>query len=109
MPPRRLERLIVKDFAGQTASGHKEKLLQSHRVRAMLDGIQEREQKLVRPAQQPACQGREPECGNGPAAGAGERVAAVVSPGDAVSGGGLGTSTAVVPFPYPTSPAAAYL
>ncbi|PRW61113.1 splicing factor 3A subunit 3 [Chlorella sorokiniana] len=44
----RLERLIVKDFATQPAGSHKDKLLQSHRVRAMLDSIQERSRKLIR-------------------------------------------------------------
>lgn len=43
----RLERLIVKDFATQPAGSHKDKLLQSHRVRSMLDSIQERSRKLV--------------------------------------------------------------
>ena len=43
----RLERLIVKDFASQPAASHKDKLLQAHRVRAMLDSIQERSAKLV--------------------------------------------------------------
>lgn len=47
MPRRRLERLIVKDFASEKPTGHKEKLLQSHRVRAMLDAVQERSAKLV--------------------------------------------------------------
>lgn len=41
-------RLIVKDFATQPAATHKDKLLQSHRVRGMLDGIQDRSAKLVR-------------------------------------------------------------
>ncbi len=45
----RLERLIVKDFATQQATAHKDKLLQSHRVRQMLDSIQERSAKLVSP------------------------------------------------------------
>lgn len=45
----RLERLIVKDFAMQQATAHKDKLLQSHRVRQMLDSIQERSTKLVSP------------------------------------------------------------
>lgn len=44
----RLERLIVKDFATQPAATHKDKLLQSHRVRGMLDGIQDRSAKLIR-------------------------------------------------------------
>ncbi|KAL4446223.1 hypothetical protein ABPG77_003030 [Micractinium sp. CCAP 211/92] len=44
----RLERLIVKDFAMQQATAHKDKLLQSHRVRQMLDSIQERSTKLIR-------------------------------------------------------------
>jgi hypothetical protein len=39
----------VKDFTTKPAATHKDKLLQSHRVRAMLDGIQERSAKLVRP------------------------------------------------------------
>lgn len=44
----RLERLIVKDFSIQQPTAHKEKLLQSHRVRSMLDSMQERSAKLVR-------------------------------------------------------------
>ena len=48
LPCCRLERLIVKDFATQQAVGHKDKLLQSHRVRGMLDSIQDRSSKLVR-------------------------------------------------------------
>ena len=43
----RLERLIAKDFRATQPTTHKEKLLQSHRVRQMLDSIQEREVKLV--------------------------------------------------------------
>jgi hypothetical protein len=42
-----LERLIVKDFRNEL-KGHKERLQQSHRVRNMLDIMQERAQKLVR-------------------------------------------------------------
>jgi hypothetical protein len=42
-----LERLIVKDFKRETKS-HKEKLMQSHRVRQMLDTMQDRAGKLVR-------------------------------------------------------------
>lgn len=40
-------RLIVKDFATQPAASHKDKLLQSHRVRGMLDSVQDRSLKLV--------------------------------------------------------------
>lgn len=43
----RLERLIVKEFQNEPRT-HKEKLRQSHRVRAMLDLIQERASQLVR-------------------------------------------------------------
>ncbi|KAI3432859.1 hypothetical protein D9Q98_010442 [Chlorella vulgaris] len=43
----RLERLIVKDFATQPAASHKDKLLQSHRVRGMLDSVQDRSLKLI--------------------------------------------------------------
>jgi hypothetical protein len=43
----RLERLIAKDFRATQPTTHNEKLLQSHRVRQMLDSIQEREAKLV--------------------------------------------------------------
>lgn len=42
-----LERLIVKDFRNEL-KGHKERLQQSHRVRNMLDVMQERAKKLVR-------------------------------------------------------------
>ncbi len=42
-----LERLIVKDFRNEL-KGHKERLQQSHRVRNMLDSMQERAKKLVR-------------------------------------------------------------
>ena len=42
----RLERLIVKDFRNEL-KGHKERLQQSHRVRDMLDIMQERAKKLV--------------------------------------------------------------
>lgn len=42
----RLERLIVKDFKNE-ARTHKEKLLQSQRVRKMLEQLQDRAQKLV--------------------------------------------------------------
>jgi hypothetical protein len=42
----RLERVIVKDFK-QDVRTHKEKLMQSHRVRLRLDQIQESAQKLV--------------------------------------------------------------
>lgn len=42
-----LERLIVKDFRNEL-KGHKERLQQSHRVRNMLDIMQERAKKLVR-------------------------------------------------------------
>lgn len=42
----RLERLIVKDFKNE-ARTHKEKLMQSHRVRQMLGLLQERATKLV--------------------------------------------------------------
>lgn len=42
----RLERLIVKDFRNEL-KGHKERLQQSHRVRVMLDTMQERAKKLV--------------------------------------------------------------
>ena len=41
-----LERLIVKDFRNEL-KGHKERLQQSHRVRNMLDIMQERAKKLV--------------------------------------------------------------
>lgn len=43
----RLERLIVKDFRNEL-KGHKERLQQSHRVRDMLDIMQERAKRLVR-------------------------------------------------------------
>lgn len=42
----RLERLIVKEFRNE-AKTHKDKLLQSHRVRQMLESLQERAAKLV--------------------------------------------------------------
>lgn len=42
----RLERLIVKEFENEPKT-HKEKLMQSHRVRLMLDLMQERARKLV--------------------------------------------------------------
>jgi hypothetical protein len=45
----RLERVIVKDFK-QDVRTHKEKLMQSHRVRLRLGQIQESSQKLVRAA-----------------------------------------------------------
>lgn len=41
-----MERLIVKDFRNEL-KGHKERLQQSHRVRDMLDVMQERAKKLV--------------------------------------------------------------
>ena len=44
----RLERLIAKDFRANQPTNHKDKLLQSHRVRQMLDAIQDRQGKLVR-------------------------------------------------------------
>lgn len=43
----RLERLIVEDLK-HDAKAHKDKLLQGHRVRHMLDALQDRAQKLVR-------------------------------------------------------------
>jgi splicing factor 3A subunit 3 len=43
----RLERLIVKNFKGE-AKSHKDKLMQGHRVRQMLESLQERATKLVR-------------------------------------------------------------
>lgn len=39
---------MVRDFATQQPTSHKDKLLQSHRVRAVLDSIQERSAKLTR-------------------------------------------------------------
>lgn len=42
-----MERLIVKDFRNEL-KGHKERLQQSHRVRDMLNIMQERAKKLVR-------------------------------------------------------------
>lgn len=42
----RLERVVVKDFKGE-ARTHKEKLTQAHRVRKMLDAIQQRTEQLV--------------------------------------------------------------
>lgn len=42
----RLERVIVKDFK-QDVKTHKEKLMQSHRVRQRLDQIQDSAKKLV--------------------------------------------------------------
>lgn len=44
----RLERLIVKDLRTETKT-HKDKLLQSHRIRGMLDAIQDRANSLVMP------------------------------------------------------------
>lgn len=41
-----LERLIVMDFRNEL-KGHKERLYQNHRVRNMLDTMQERAKKLV--------------------------------------------------------------
>ena len=41
-----LERLIVKDFRNEL-KGHKERLYQNHRVRKMLDSMQDRAQQLV--------------------------------------------------------------
>lgn len=43
----RLERLIVEDLRGEARS-HRDKLLQSHRVRAYLDAIQKNAADLVR-------------------------------------------------------------
>jgi hypothetical protein len=43
----RLERLIVKDYK-QDVKGHKDKLMQQHRVRKRLDQLQETSRKLVR-------------------------------------------------------------
>ena len=43
----RLERLIVKDFKTEPKS-HKEKLMQGHRVRQMLESLQQQAQRLVR-------------------------------------------------------------
>lgn len=43
----RLERLIVKDFRTETKT-YKDKLLQSHRVRGLLDALQSRAAALVR-------------------------------------------------------------
>lgn len=45
----RLERIIVKDYQ-QEAKGHKDKLLQSHRVRKRMDEMQHIARKLVRAA-----------------------------------------------------------
>lgn len=45
----RLERLIVSELK-QNVKTHREKLVQGHRVRVMLDGLQHRAQKLVRRA-----------------------------------------------------------
>ena len=42
----RLERLIVKDFKNE-ARTHKDKLVQGHRVRQMLESLQGRASKLV--------------------------------------------------------------
>lgn len=42
----RFERIIVKDLK-QEAKSHKDKLMQSHRVRKRLDQIQESARKLV--------------------------------------------------------------
>lgn len=44
----RLERLIVKDYRQEGIKGHKDKLMQNHRVRARLDAIQEVSAKLLR-------------------------------------------------------------
>lgn len=43
----RLERLVVKDFK-QDVRTHKEKLMQSHRVKRRLDGLQGAAAKLLR-------------------------------------------------------------
>jgi len=43
----RIERLIVKDFKAEPKT-HKEKLMQGHRVRQMLETLQQRSQQLVR-------------------------------------------------------------
>jgi hypothetical protein len=44
----RRERLIVKDYRQEDVRGHRDKLMQNHRVRARLDGIQEAATKLLR-------------------------------------------------------------
>jgi hypothetical protein len=44
----RLERLIVKDYRQDDVRGHRDKLMQNHRVRARLDGIQAASSKLLR-------------------------------------------------------------
>ena len=44
----RLERLIVRDYRQEDVKGHREKLMQNHRVRARLDKIQEVSRKLLR-------------------------------------------------------------
>ena len=44
----RLERGIVAEYKGD-AKGHKERLLQNHRVRAMLEELREKAKRLVRP------------------------------------------------------------
>lgn len=43
----RAERLIVKLYKDDAPKAHKEKLMQSHRVRQLLDLAQERAQRLV--------------------------------------------------------------
>lgn len=44
----RLERLIVKDYRQEGVKGHRERLMQNHRVRSRLDRIQEASAKLAR-------------------------------------------------------------
>lgn len=41
-----MERLIVKEFRHETRT-HRDKLAQNHKVRRMIDNIQERSKKLV--------------------------------------------------------------
>jgi hypothetical protein len=44
----RLERLIVKDYRQEGVKGHRDKLMQNHRVRARLDQIADVSRKLLR-------------------------------------------------------------
>jgi splicing factor 3A subunit 3 len=46
----RLERLIVKDLKQEAIRSHKDKLMQSHRVRKRLDTMQDSARKLVGPS-----------------------------------------------------------
>ena len=48
----RLERGIVAEYK-QDAKGHKERLMQNHRVRTMLEQLQEKAKRLVGPGKAP--------------------------------------------------------